>query len=231
MQQTKPYVHNAKNAFKRIEFVTKRLGFTRIDDPIKRQYHALNPLMPPRVPRANYANDQVSFVLYERDYTITLHTSYLEARKDFAPQGSIWIIVTKTGIKNGKRHYVASFHRSGDFVKNVTSELEFVVFALRYYRPTKDGRIADIARNYKKGTYRWVIKNALGKTIHASDFYQLYPKIKPAIAGNVFERARQKRYYHQVRKKRLGVRTSIRVMRNPWIHRLRNQDDAYADMP
>lgn len=203
--KTKPIPQQRGRVFRPAEKFGKlftsaqHLGFWEISEKDKQKLKEYLDIIAPGTPRSKDAWDCVIMRLDIAGYTIWFYPKYLRNQKQFTEHGRVNIVVTKTAVRESKIHYIAAFNFCGDFVKNITLELAFIVDRLKNNRPINDRNYADIERK-ADGSYEWVTRKN-GKVIKRQDFYINLP-LKPAgLIEYVYKRKREKMRDARIRKK------------------------------
>ena len=142
----------------------------------------LVPTAAPKVPRAKYADEQVTYWMDLKGYTLFFYSGFIPSLQRFARAGSPFVILAKTDDPTGKRYFVVNFHKSGDLVKNVTLTIRFLIDKFRNCRPISHGKRADILRVKETGEYFWVIYDDTGeKILFKEDFFKIAPLDKELL--------------------------------------------------
>lgn len=159
---------------KLIDTVICSIGMYEMSDKEKALLKKLIPTTAPNVPRAKYADEQVSYWMDLKGYTLFFYSGFISSFQRFARAGSPFIILAKTDDPTGKRYFVVNFHKAGDLVKNVTLTIRFLIDKFRNYRPVWHGKRADLLRDKEAGEYFWVIYDDAGENVlFKEDFFKI----------------------------------------------------------
>jgi hypothetical protein len=165
-----------KELLKLIENVICSKGMYQMSDKEKALLKQLIPTTAPNVPRAKYADEQVTYWMDLKGYTLFFYSTFIPSLQSFAKHGSPYLILAKTDDPSGKRYFVVNFHKAGDLVKNVTLTIRFLIDKFRNCRPVSHGKRADILRNKETGEYFWVVYDETGENIlFKEDFFEATP--------------------------------------------------------
>ncbi len=197
------------NYFRLLQGDLEKNGLWELTADVMEKIWTVNKLQAPDVERTADVKDRVSFIVNVHNYALTVHTTFNRAIGQFSPYGVVTIVIEKLMDKSSKAILFRFFYRKADggHIRRIDQYVRYILKELKYGWPlTAKGNRAEL-KEFKNEQFHWVDEG--GKKIRI--FFGNDPSFRL-----ITRIERQKKYYHKVARKRLGVKGYRRNIRKKY---------------